>query len=205
MKEMFKTNFFVLIILVFTAHFAQPIINGDRCDIGSMQWSSSLNYQFYVFWNDIACGAVIVNRYWAITAAHCFYRRSNPYFYVLRADRNERNWWGYNLNIYDYFINPLYNDTTHSYDIALIELKDPFWLSTPIKLIPKDISIKENSEVKFSGYGDTEENCSFFCNTNLKCATLSTCLPLTVSDNSDNIICARDIHERQIRKYSICI
>jgi len=139
----------------------EKIVGGEDVDIADYPWQASLqllNGQHF-------CGAVIVDEYWAITAAHCVVSDQgevNPSQVRLRVgfssmSSNE----GYHHNIRNLVIYPEYDIEEYQYDIALINLSNPIDLANDNMASVGRVSQEDAAQgmtdpgemVKISGWG----------------------------------------------------
>ncbi|KAJ9590567.1 hypothetical protein L9F63_016399, partial [Diploptera punctata] len=102
------------------------IIGGEVSDIRDIPYQVSLSY------NRVhRCGAVIIDRSWCLTAAHCLLNENNDELLeqnsvVLKAGTNKLSSKGITRQISKMIVHPQYDSWSFDYDIALIKVKQPF-------------------------------------------------------------------------------
>ncbi|KAF2892390.1 hypothetical protein ILUMI_13783 [Ignelater luminosus] len=113
------------------------------------------------------CGASIIKRYWALTAAHCLFKEvitgiskdevilhGNSTSLSIR-DRNKIQ-----HKISGYYVHSKFNSRTLNNDIAILGVKDPFdgLFEKPIPMPPYTYVYKEESLAQAFGWGRTIPN-----------------------------------------------
>nr|XP_033333561.1 trypsin alpha-3-like isoform X2 [Megalopta genalis] len=101
------------------------------------------------------CGASIISSKWAVTAAHCV--GSAPSRYSLRAGNNNKDK-GTRHSVKNIIRHPNYNSNTVDYDIALIEVNEPFVFGSTVK--PVQLATAEPASgkvVTITGWGALRE------------------------------------------------
>ncbi|XP_055605053.1 transmembrane protease serine 9-like [Uranotaenia lowii] len=97
------------------------IIGGHQVDVSSFPYQLSLRS----LGNHI-CGASVISRSWALTAAHCVYPLWDPSAISLRAGSSDRSFGGQIYNAAQIVIHPDYNPAMFDNDVALIRVTIPF-------------------------------------------------------------------------------
>ncbi|XP_049776130.1 mite allergen Der f 3-like [Schistocerca cancellata] len=132
------------------------IINGVDAAPGEFPFQLSVQLDFlgtYIH----ACGASILNEFWAISAAHCFEMGG---FYAILAGTTSLVQGGSMINISETIIHPQY-DSSNSWinDIALIKVATPFVLDGTtmgtIQLPAQGQETPDGSSVTVIGWGST--------------------------------------------------
>ena len=112
---------------------APYIVGGDVAIEGQWPWSVAL-----LFNGDYRCSAVLIDTYWVLSAAHCFYNANNgysmtnvPQYFSLRLGTTKRLGSSPHLTIAGIsriIAHPQYTHTSNNYqynDLALIQLNQP--------------------------------------------------------------------------------
>ncbi|XP_059188418.1 trypsin [Centropristis striata] len=104
------------------------------------------------------CGGSLLNKYWALTAAHCNIGVNN--MMIVAGDYSLTIFEGTEQEILPQLLipHPEYNSTTTNNDIMLIKLKAPVYLNSyvSIALLPRQgASIAEGRLCRVSGWGRT--------------------------------------------------
>ncbi|XP_076298253.1 trypsin-2-like [Lasioglossum baleicum] len=102
------------------------IVGGAPVDIQKHPYQLSLQTSGHI------CGASIISSKWAVTAAHCV--GSAPSRYSLKAGNNDKDK-GVRHTVKNIIRHPQYNANTVDYDIALIEVNEPFVFSGSVKAV----------------------------------------------------------------------
>ncbi|XP_078037024.1 trypsin-1-like [Augochlora pura] len=102
------------------------IVGGDPVDISKHPHQLSLQTTGHI------CGASIISSKWAVTAGHCVGSAASRY--SLRAGNNDKNK-GTRHTVKNIIRHPQYNSQTIDYDIALIEVNEPFKFSSSVKAV----------------------------------------------------------------------
>ncbi|CAL8117692.1 unnamed protein product [Orchesella dallaii] len=160
----------------------------------------------------VVCGASLINREYAITAAHCLHNRYKDtlelVFNIKDANTIESDSNTVRRKIKKFLIHPSYNTSTQHDDIALIQLKVPFDLQTendkvaPI-CVPKTSTSKYASQHGiFVGFGHTnygsgsdkpKENSRISMKVNVPILSNQDCLKTKVPTKkniTENMVCA---------------
>ncbi|GLV45339.1 Ser8 [Carabus blaptoides fortunei] len=126
------------------------IVGGRPTTIEEHPYQLSLEYLGYH-----ACGASIISRYWALTAAHCVDFVSYPTSLKLRAGSTTHGIGGSMHAVEQFIYHPLYNG--NDYDFAVIQVKTPFPIGKPgVDVIEMSASEPEAGDIAtISGWGTT--------------------------------------------------
>jgi|GEM_PF-1329589 len=146
--------------------------------------NATQQYGAISIWNSdrSRCTAVLIDRYWALTAAHCSDLFEPGQVTELRAS-SLNNTTGYEeVGIAAYYTHPSYDPNLLKHDLTLIKFKRPVLHSTPLELYNKTPTI--GTQVKIAGWGwicedTTNPSCAHPVNIlqelNLKIAPASSC------------------------------
>ncbi|KAM6967406.1 trypsin-like [Aplochiton taeniatus] len=102
------------------------IIGGQECEPNSRPYMASLNYGYHF------CGAVLINKQWVLSVAHCWY---NPYaMQVFLGEHNLRLFEGTEqlMKTNTIIWHPDYDYQTLDFDIMLIKLFHPVELTAAV-------------------------------------------------------------------------
>ncbi|CAL4114618.1 unnamed protein product [Meganyctiphanes norvegica] len=142
----------------------EKIIGGEVAEIGSSPWLASiqdLQYDDPIHF----CGAIIINKFFLLTAAHCVKGYPAPYdqIKVVVGEYNlaEVDGWEVDLVVKSVIIHPDYDTTNMNYDAAILQVKDKIKFNkriAPIRLPhrPKNNRQKDLDSAKIYGWGKTE-------------------------------------------------
>lgn len=128
------------------------IVNGKDAQLGDFPYQLSLRR------NSVhICGAAVLSKNWAITAAHCVYGYQKPsHIFSLRAGSIKRTSGGIIIEVDSIQLHPSYNPETISFDVALLQAGKHEILGdfiAPISLIELNIEITEGTSALVSGWG----------------------------------------------------
>ncbi|PSN36619.1 hypothetical protein C0J52_10459 [Blattella germanica] len=111
------------------------------------------------------CGAAVIDRGWAVTAAHCVNQddcetcASDPKRFRLRAGSLYRYKQGLVHQIEKIVMHNKYDPDTHDYDIAVLKVRPPFTFSenvSALQLPPRKWRVQTGARVNVSGWGSTQ-------------------------------------------------
>uniref|UniRef100_A0A182JHK9 Uncharacterized protein n=1 Tax=Anopheles atroparvus TaxID=41427 RepID=A0A182JHK9_ANOAO len=104
-----------------TLNSLKKIVGGVSVSITTYPYQLSLrNYDYHI------CGASIISRVWALTAAHCLFPDPDPKTISLRAGTTNQSSGGRIYNASRIIIHPMYNPSWMDNDVAVIRVSAPF-------------------------------------------------------------------------------
>ncbi len=105
------------------------------------------------------CGAVIINRYWLLTTAHCVWTNTGLQRYVWIGEHSFSTWLGteFYRSMGAIYYHRDYNNETLANDIALIRVTSPIQFSENVQPAcpPEPEANFVGEEVVISGWGAT--------------------------------------------------
>lgn len=102
------------------------IVGGDPAPAGQFSFTAGLIYRGYGRSAGFRCGATVLSRSWALTAAHCTVNRDPGEFDVLTgATSLADNSPGRRVPVVAIYEHPGYTDDDYDYDVALLRLAQP--------------------------------------------------------------------------------
>ena len=159
---------FLLIILLpysnvgTTAPPQARIIGGERSNIDAWPWMAGLVKKKLRTFDGTYCGASLVAKQWALTAAHCVakYSPEDLDIIVNKAHLNSAS--GERTEVEQIIIHPLFDSNTLNNDLALVKLSTPS-IYTPITLLPTHSGETDsNTAVTAIGWGTTSATKNLF-------------------------------------------
>ncbi|XP_072282369.1 trypsin-like [Pyxicephalus adspersus] len=165
------------------------IIGGYECTASSQPWQATLQY-----FDDHACGGVLIHKQWVLTAAHC----KLPSINIQLGDHNIQNFEGSEQFTYADKIcpHPDFNPVTYDNDIMLLKLPQPVTLNEYVKTIPIGCTaLPDDTSCLVSGWGTTTSPEANYP-TNLQCVEVKTVPPAACKEAypndeiTDNMLCA---------------
>ncbi|XP_059142661.1 serine protease svh-1-like [Physella acuta] len=139
------------------------VVGGTSAIYGSHPWQARVANST----SGLLCGAVVINRFWLLTAAHCFYDKPNPRVYkVWAGDHNSNNTdgWEQRRDIEEVILHEDYNHTSKNNDIALIRVSPALEYNPYVQpaCLPESAdSYQENVDCVISGWGNVNKTPSF--------------------------------------------
>uniref|UniRef100_A0A8C5QAV5 Peptidase S1 domain-containing protein n=1 Tax=Leptobrachium leishanense TaxID=445787 RepID=A0A8C5QAV5_9ANUR len=141
--------FAALLVPAVSGHPYNRIIGGEECAPNSNPWQVSVQY-----FDEHACGGVLINEHWVLTAAHC----KLPSLQVRLGEHSLVTYEGREQFNYADKICPHsgFNTYTYENDIMLLKLASPATLNAYVQTIPLASSdLPENIRCLVSGWGTT--------------------------------------------------
>ncbi|XP_027868932.1 suppressor of tumorigenicity 14 protein homolog [Xiphophorus couchianus] len=177
------------------------IVGGQNADVGAWPWQVSLHFKNFGH----QCGASIISERWLLSAAHCFVSTmSSDYLDPI-------NWRTYSglreqydtedsqrRNLKRIVPHPDYNETTHDYDIALLELTEVLeWSNTvqPICLPSSSHVFPSGLSCSVTGWGALREGATAMLPNFLQEATVK-----IINDT----VCNQVIAQQQVTSRMLC-
>ncbi|KAM3923121.1 trypsin-like [Leptodactylus fuscus] len=171
----------------------ERIIGGEECVPHSVPWQVAI-----YFFDKFMCGGTLINEYWVLTAAHCYFTNIQIRLGVHNRIESE----GTEQFTYAEKICPHkdFNTRTYDNDIMLLKLASPAILNEYVQIIPlcSTESLEEGTNGLISGWGSTTSPEDTYPDV-LMCLNVT-----TFSDDScrqfyedgsitDNMFCAGDL------------
>lgn len=143
------------------------------------------------------CGGSLISNRWIATAAHCV-NNANAADITVRAGSTNKNKDGQLRNVKQIIVHEQYTPTiSYDYDVALLELTEPFQFSnkiSTIKLADESKTLTINQDCLVSGWGTTKDNKQPFQHLKSAMVSLVGITPcrkmLYPSEVSDRMLCA---------------
>ncbi|XP_054903943.1 suppressor of tumorigenicity 14 protein homolog [Poeciliopsis prolifica] len=177
------------------------IVGGHNADVGAWPWQVSLHFKNMGH----QCGASIISGRWLLSAAHCFVNNMSPDYL------GPVNWFAYSglQNQYEIEVaerrnlkriipHPDYNEITHDYDIALLELTKVLeWSNTiqPICLPSSSHVFPAGLPCSVTGWGALREGATYMLPNLLQEATVK-----IINDT----VCNEVITQQQVTSRMLC-
>ena len=139
-----------------------PIVNGSTTN--AYEPVCAIMAADDTHWWGSFCSCTLINRYWAVTAAHCVEAANDDYrgldiYVVFGGDLYDGSWLDYN-KVERAISHPSYNDSTLANDIGLLELAGNG--VTGVDVMPVNADNVTNSwigdELTYVGFGITGDN-----------------------------------------------
>ncbi|KAJ8955241.1 hypothetical protein NQ318_000267 [Aromia moschata] len=128
------------------------IVGGREADISEYPWTLALllHYQHY-------CGAVLIQKEWALTVAHCVDHGLLEGLSV-RAGSSSKSIGGEIVDIIEVFLHPEYDPETVDFDFAVCRLASPVQVidAMPVELPEPGHSPEDGHIAHISGWGQIE-------------------------------------------------
>ncbi|KAG9262335.1 coagulation factor VII-like [Astyanax mexicanus] len=114
------------------------VVKGNLCPKGQCPWQALLEYK-----GVYKCGAIVLNSWWILTAAHCVWQQEISQIQVTVGEhiRFKKEGTEQTRRVSKVFIHPLYNHSSTDSDIALLRLRRNITLNpyiVPICLPPSN-------------------------------------------------------------------
>lgn len=164
------------------------IIGGAECVPNSQPWQVSLHY-----FDQHACGGVLIDENWVLTAAHC----ELPSLQIRLGDHNIKKAEGTEQFTYADKIcpHPGFNPVTYNNDIMLLKLPSPATLDDNVKIIPLGCPLPpDGTRCLVSGWGTTSSPEETYPDT-LQCVNVEIvpddiCQEAYPGEVTENMLCA---------------
>ncbi|XP_021914444.1 trypsin-2-like isoform X2 [Zootermopsis nevadensis] len=133
------------------------IVGGKLVNISKIPYQLSLQFE-----GEHKCGASIISRRWAVTAAHCVVRDWDEGEIVeavtlsLRAGSNRNDEGGALHGVARVIPHQMYDQDVYDYDIALLKVKPPFVIGPNVRAIrlpSRNYLAATGAKAKVSGWG----------------------------------------------------
>ncbi|XP_017784502.1 PREDICTED: trypsin-1-like [Nicrophorus vespilloides] len=134
----------------FTPRLDGRIVGGEAAEIEEYPYQLSLQY-----YGKHICGASIISKYFAVTAAHCT-NGSPAESLAVRAASSIKGYGGQLIQVKSVLQNPKFDSYSLDFDITVLELTEPFVFGSnaqPIDLPQVNQETPGGSEAVVSGWG----------------------------------------------------
>ncbi|XP_058822133.1 trypsin 3A1-like [Topomyia yanbarensis] len=130
----------------------EKIIGGHKVDVKNFPYQLSLRSN-----GNHICGASVISRNWALTAAHCLYPGRDIATITVRAGSSGRLSGGQIYNVTQIVFHPQYDSTMFDNDVALLKVAVAFSGPNvaPVLLVPEGYEPVEGVRSMVSGWGRT--------------------------------------------------
>ncbi|XP_060759369.1 ovochymase-1 [Neoarius graeffei] len=131
---------------------------------GKEAWPHSWPWQVVLsFANVPVCGGAILNRYWIVTASHCFKRYTKESLWLVRAGKhdlgNEMESCQQDAKVDKIITHKGYNSITKQHDIALLKLQTPLLFDECVRPVPVwSTDLPSLKRCTVTGWGSTTES-----------------------------------------------
>jgi trypsin len=154
----------VLLLSINSASYAYPNVSRTRSPfirpfiVGGTEVEDFSEFAFQLSlrrMNSHICGASVIAKYWALSAAHCFEGNVHPDELSFRAGSIDRTEGGIIVKVRQYFIHPQFDIRTYNFDAAVLRTVEPLEGKDikPILLIKMSEFINPGTLATVSGWG----------------------------------------------------
>lgn len=178
--------------LIFLVTSQERIIGGTMASIRDFPYQLSLHYRGFH-----ECGAVLITKSTALTAAHCVLKPYNT-DYTIRAGSRLTNFGGINVKVACIRRHPKFNSTNYDYDIAVLIFNRPIYQYDqimPIKLPQPNENPRSGQTAVVSGWGSTTNPLQYFKSVILRKVTV-----IIIDHN----VCKRNYSPNTVTDRMIC-
>ncbi|XP_015977705.2 testisin-like [Rousettus aegyptiacus] len=138
------------------------VVGGTNAELGRWPWQGSVR-----LWGYHMCGASLLNRRWALSAAHCFEKNNNPFEWSVQFGELSSKPSIWNLEAYhnryqveEIIMSPMYLGAS-AYDIALLKLSSAVTYNKyikPICVLDSFRNFQNRTDCWVTGWGDIRED-----------------------------------------------
>ncbi|XP_052508364.1 testisin-like [Budorcas taxicolor] len=137
------------------------VVGGNEAKLGHWPWQGSLR------WNKVhSCGASLLNRRWALSAAHCFEKNSHPSEWSVQFGELSvaPSIWSLRAFLRRYGVQDIITfphfGKNFQHDIALVKLSSPVTFNKhvqPVCVTSSSLEFKNRNDCWVTGWGDIRE------------------------------------------------
>uniref|UniRef100_A0A182JDD9 Peptidase S1 domain-containing protein n=1 Tax=Anopheles atroparvus TaxID=41427 RepID=A0A182JDD9_ANOAO len=165
------------------------IYGGESASIESFPYQLSLRLE-----GTHICGASVIAERWALTAAHCLDHAVYPAGITLRGGSPHRLAGGYIFHADQYTLHPKFNGQTLDYDVAVVHVKESFFIDLIQAVSMADTStiypVPSAAIVTGWGFSDDAYSPVILQSLQVYIQENAVCMTAWIDQRTDRMICA---------------